>query len=408
MIYILSLFNKKDVTEMKQEYKKHIVSMLTVVTLTGAVMPTYISASEAPKMVVNQSIEYALGPEGLKEALTKTGSNMLIMDLYALMMLKQREIDLQGIDCISVDLKKDISKNEQQLKQSAELWLDGVKPNLIKTAQRIAEFDSYFESYYQTLQQAIQTKNKNTLIQGLTKLANNARAQSIEAEYLLEELKEYRNAYGEPLKIFKRDVNMIIDSITSKNIELHLITQRFDAYYESVNKYNKILIAGVISTVIGTLTIVGGVVICITGVGLPLGLALIGGGVTVAIPGGVAVRSAKQAIEEANLDFKKLQTQNKKIELEIVQLNQIKNQVTSYIENIDIAITSLQNITNHWQVIHTQYDSLIKNIEYLTPEQMTFIQEDLQVAYEGWKGIKSSVTNFLNSNIQINQEELNK
>ncbi|WP_170953231.1 HBL/NHE enterotoxin family protein, partial [Bacillus cereus] len=81
--------------------------------------------------------EYSLGPEGLKEAITNTGSNALVMDLYALTVLKQANANFNGISSIDASLKTKIIGDQNIARVNAGYWLDTIKPQMISTNQNI-------------------------------------------------------------------------------------------------------------------------------------------------------------------------------------------------------------------------------------------------------------------------------
>lgn len=57
-------------------------------------------------------------------------------------------------------------------------------------------------------------------------------------------------------------------------------------------------------------------------------------------------------------------------------------------ETIDVAITALQNISNQWYTVGAKYNNLLQNVKGITPEEFTFIKEDLHTAKDSWKDVK--------------------
>jgi len=388
---------------MKKNYIKSIISILATVSIISTIMPTYALAVKGNHTVVNQQQNsYALGPEGLQEAMAQTGSSLLVMDLYALTILKQENIDMKNIESIDNTLKENLLQTHSDARASAEIWVDKIKPAIVKSAQDIVQFDTIFTSYYQTLLKAIVQKDTALLTKGLTKLQGLAGSYQFNIEMLIEELIKYRSECLEKdIQAFKENTNLVVHLISSKNTELNLMIKQFDMYHESINTCNKLIMAGVTTAIISTAAVVGGIVVCITGVGLPLGLALIGGGLFVGVSSGGGLYAAKKSMRDATKQLQNLQEKNKQVDLEILKLNQLKNQLDAYSETLNFAITALQNINNRWHVVQTQYTSLIRDIQQIHPDQIDFIKEDLKSAYKSWNDVKQSVQKILNTDIQL-------
>ena len=67
-------------------------------------MQTESTVKQAPVHAVakayNDYEEYSLGPEGLKDAMERTGSNALVMDLYALTIIKQGNVNFGNVSSV--------------------------------------------------------------------------------------------------------------------------------------------------------------------------------------------------------------------------------------------------------------------------------------------------------------------
>ena len=87
---------------------------LSALMAAGNIMPAHTYAAEstvkqAPVHAVakayNDYEEYSLGPEGLKDAMERTGSNALVMDLYALTIIKQGNVNFGNVSSVDAALK---------------------------------------------------------------------------------------------------------------------------------------------------------------------------------------------------------------------------------------------------------------------------------------------------------------
>lgn len=82
-------------------------------------------------------------------------------------------------------------------------------------------------------------------------------------------------------------------------------------------------------------------------------------------------------------------------------LTNIKNQ-TEYLTNtIDIAITALQNISNQWYTMGSKYNSLLQNVESISPQDLVFIKEDLSIAKDSWQNIKEYAEKIYAEDIKV-------
>lgn len=73
---------------------------------------------------------------------------------------------------------------------------------------------------------------------------------------------------------------------------------------------------------------------------------------------------------------------------EVAILTDVKNKTTNMTETIDAAITALQNISNQWYTVGAKYNNLLQNVKGISPEEFTFIKEDLHTAKDSWKDVK--------------------
>lgn len=73
---------------------------------------------------------------------------------------------------------------------------------------------------------------------------------------------------------------------------------------------------------------------------------------------------------------------------EVAILTDAKNKTTNMTETIDAAITALQNISNQWYTVGAKYNNLLQNVKGISPEEFTFIKEDLNTAKDSWKDVK--------------------
>ncbi len=141
---------------MKKPYKVMALSTLIATIVAGGIMPSYASAEEPAPIYANQDLRYPsyyLGPTGLDHAMKETKSNMLVMDLYALTILKQADINLDGLPSVGDKLKTDIKANQNLTRENATYWLNNLKSGIVTTNQNIISYDTKFQNYSRYLLQ---------------------------------------------------------------------------------------------------------------------------------------------------------------------------------------------------------------------------------------------------------------
>jgi non-hemolytic enterotoxin B/C len=398
----------------KKPYKVMAMSALIATIAVNGVLPMHTFASErtvkpapiyASADLSDKYAEYSLGPEGLREAMESTGSNALVMDLYALTIIKQPNANFKNISAIDESLQAKIIQHQNIARGNAKQWLDVLKPQLISTNQNIINYNTKFENYYNTLVAAVDAGNKATLAKGLSRLSSSILENKQEVDKLVAELTKFRNKITADTQNFKGHSNQITSILASQDAGIPLLQKQIGSYYDAINKYNSIIIGSSVATALGPIAIVGGSVMIATGAGTPLGIGLIAGGVGATGTGITGIVLAKQGISDAEAEIKKLTGSVTDAQVQIAGLTAIKQQ-TEYLTNtIDTAITALQNISNQWHTMGYKYNSLIKNVEFISPEDLVFIKEDLNVAKDSWKDIKEYAEKIYAEDIKVVDNE---
>ncbi|MEI5908045.1 HBL/NHE enterotoxin family protein [Bacillus spongiae] len=344
---------------------------------------------------------YSLGPQGLREAMESTGSNALVMDLYALTIIKHGDVNFNGITTVSDVLKTDILHHQSVARNNANYWLDSLKPQLISTNQNIINYNTKFQNYYDTLVTAVENQDSETLKQGLIRLTNSITDNQAEVDELVEELRAFRDKMTEDTQNFKGDANEITSILSSQNAGIPLLQSQITTYNEAVENYNAIIIGSSVATALGPIAIIGGSVVIATGAGVPLGVTLIAGG-TASLGGGTTgIILAKQEMDDAKAAIEELTGQISQAEIQVAGLTNVKNQTEYMMDTIDIAITALQNISNQWYTMGSKYNSLLQNVDFIDPDDFFFISEDLSVAKDSWNNIKEYAEKIYAEDIQV-------
>ncbi|MGG2092546.1 HBL/NHE enterotoxin family protein [Bacillus sp. S13(2024)] len=398
----------------KKPYKVMALSTLIAAMAAGGIMPSYASAAEnitkpAPiyaKDVADKYAEYSLGPEGLKDAVAKTGSNVLAMDLYALTILKQANANFNDITAVKDDLKSRIIQHQGVARGNANHWLDDLKPQLIGTNQNIINYNAKFQNYYDSLVAAVDNKDKATLANGLTRLSNSISANKAEVDKLVKDLKDFRTKLTSDTQGFKTDANEITSILASQDSGVPLLEKQISTNLESINKNNAILISASVATALGPIAIIGGAALVATGAAAGVGTTLIIVGVGGLAAGITGVVLAKQEIDRAQGEIQKLTGEISSAKAQVVGLTNLKKQTESLTETVDLAINALQNISNKWETMGAKYKNLLRDVNNVTPEDLAFVKEDLKTAKDSWSDVKKYAEDFQGSEIKVVEDKM--
>lgn len=383
-------------------------TLIALVTAGNLVPGTTYAAQNIEK---NQAIyatsatdKYVLGPEGLKEAIEKTGSNALTMDLYALTVLKQATVNFDGITSLDTSLKTKVLHHQEVAKDNANHWLDSIKPQLILTNQNIIKYNTIFQNYYTTLTKAIKEENKDKLTTGLTKLSTSISENKEQVDLLIKDLKNFRNTLTTDTQNFKEDSNRVTSILASQDAGIPALQQQLEAYNTAASKYNSLIIGASVVTALGPVAIIAGSAVILTGAGIPLGGGLIASGVAGAAAGTTGIVLAKQALDKTREEIQSITGKITQAQLDVAGLTNIKVQTEYLTATIDMAIVALQNISNQWQTMGVKYTSLLQSVKMISPENLGFISEDLEISKDSWEDIKDYAEKIYAKDIKVVDE----
>ncbi|MGX4668458.1 non-hemolytic enterotoxin subunit B [Cerasibacillus sp. JNUCC 74] len=391
---------------MSKIYKSFLLPIMAVTIVFSNVVPSYAYAKNTtqeqaqtdPTDIYNK---FELGPDGLREAMKTTGSNALVMDLYALTVIKQPNISFKYVNSIETNLQKKILMDQDNARENAKEWLDQLKTQLIATNENIINYDNKFEGYYNKLLEATENKDTQALTARLTRLSNSVLENKREVDKLIVDLKQFREKLQTDTQKLKANTNQLSTILTSQDTGIPLFQKQIDAYYESISKYNNILIASSVATAAGPIAIVGGVAVLVTGAGTPLGIGLIAGGAGATGGGITGIVLAKQGIDQAQEEIKVLTGNIEEAQIQLASITAIKKQMEFLTDTIDLAIDSLQNISTQWSTMEAKYRSLVSNIDIMDPEDFELLKEDLVIAKTSWSNIKDFAEKLYVEEIKI-------
>lgn len=178
----------------------------------------------------------------------RTGSNALVMDLYALTIIKQGNVNFGNVSTVDAALKGKVIQHQDTARGNAKQWLDVLKPQLISTNQNIINYNTKFQNYYDTLVAAVDAKDKATLTKGLTRLSSSINENKAQVDQLVEDLKKFRNKMTSDTQNFKGDANQITSILASQDAGIPLLQNQITTYNEAISKYNAIIIGSSVAT----------------------------------------------------------------------------------------------------------------------------------------------------------------
>lgn len=384
---------------MKKPYKVMALSTLIATIAAGSITPSYASAAEnttKPAPIYadaeNNYPEYSLGPEGLKDALEKTKSKMLVMDLYALTIVKQANVNFDGVTVINNDLQTSIKDNHDASRKNAKQWLDGLKPQIIQTNQNIINYNTQFQNYYDVLVEAVDNNDIETLKAVLTSLDDSISENKGAVDRLVQDLKVFRGKLELDTQNLKTDANKITDILSGQDAGIPLMQNQIETNQTLIDENNKVYIGSSVATALGAY-------LTATIIFAPIGAGALGGGI-------YGVTTSKQQINAAQEEIKRLTENISTAKQQVAKLTILKNNTNNLTETIDAAITALENVKNQWQTMGAKYKSLNDNVDRINPDKRAaLIKADLKIAKGSWEQINKYAEIIQETEIKFVEEK---
>ncbi|PEG12421.1 enterotoxin [Bacillus toyonensis] len=377
---------------MKKPYKVMALSTLIATIVAGGIMPSYASAEAPAPIYANQDFKYPsyyLGPTGLDNAMKDTKSNMLVMDLYALTILKQADINLDGLPSVGDNLKTAIKANQNLTRENATYWLNNLKSGIVTTNQNIISYDTKFQNYSRYLLQYKNDPVKLTAL--LTKLNAEISQNKDQVTKLVEDLKNFRGKLEKDTQNLKGNAEEIVNVLTGQEAGIPLFQKQIETNKALIDENNKIYIASSVATAAGAYLILSPFA--------PFGAPILGGGI-------YGVVSSQQQIIKAQEEIIKLTQDISMAKLQSARLTIVQSDIKNLTDTIDKAIVSLENIKTAWDGMGTKYDSLIKSAKAVDPEFLAMdITADLDTAKEHWADIRKYAEKIQSSEISFVEDK---
>lgn len=382
---------------MKKPYKVMALSTLIASIVGSGIMPSYASAKEPAPIYENQNQNqnqnpnypsYYLGPAGLENALRDTKSNMLIMDLYALTILKQSNINMDGIPAVNDTLKTEIKANQQLTRENAEYWLKNLKPGLIQTNQNIISYDTKYQNYHKLL---LKYRNDPTKLKTvLTNLNRDISAYKDQVATLVDDMTKFRVKLGKDTTNLKGNADKIVNLLTGEEAGIPLYQKQIEANKILIDENNKIYIASSVATAAGAFMVLSPLA--------PIGAPVLGAGI-------YGVVSSQQQIIKAQEQIITLTQNVSMAKLQVGRLTIVESDIKNLTATIDKAIDSLETIKTSWENMGSKYVTFINRVTGVDPEVIELDDEeipaDLKTVQAEWTKIREYAETIQNGEIKF-------
>lgn len=345
------------------------------------------------------SVNHEQGPSNLnqektaefKKNLTDMNSYYATMQVYTQKISAEADINLDKVDLDrqDEDLKTKLPAHQQVARDNAKFWNTTVKQQLLKINQGIISYDTQFQTYSNQLEAAIDANDKEkikSLIKG--RLMKNAQKQQDDVDGVIKQLDNFNNQLGQDIREFDADGKRLIAILVGKDSLITALGKQIDTYNATIDQSLKYLIGGAV-----------GMGLAVGAGGLAIGLAVLSGGVLVPVILGVAALSTLagagytaytnyDSMNNAKDGLKKASQQLTTANEALGTLKGAQSSVNNLHTAVKEAREALGHISTQWGTTYAKYDTLLDNIDTMSPEELAFIKSDLEVTKKSWMDLK--------------------
>ncbi|MCW1238340.1 MULTISPECIES: hemolysin BL binding component B [Bacillus] len=351
----------------KIPYKLLAVSTFLTLTTTSVVSPVTTFASGI-EQTNNGDMSLSANEVKMKETLQKAGLFAKSMNAYSYMLIKNPDVNFEGITINGyADLPGKIVQDQKNARAHALTWDTQVKKQLIDTLTGIVEYDTTFDNYYETMVEAINTRDGDTLKEGITDLRGEIQQNQKVAQQLIEELTKLRDAIGQDVRSFGSNKDLLYSILKNQGADVEADQKRLEEVLGSVNYYKQLESDG-FNVMKGAL----------------FGLPLIGGLIVLGAQGNLSKLEPTLAELRKTVDYK-------------ITLNRVvgvaHNSVSEMHKALDDAINALTYMSTQWHDLDSQYSGVLGHIENVSQKadlnKFTFLKSNLNAARDSWKTLRT-------------------
>ncbi|HHL0974558.1 TPA: HBL/NHE enterotoxin family protein [Bacillus cereus] len=373
-----------------------VLAMASALAMTTVNLTPPIQAFAQEKMSVTHNQEYVNTnkeeQENFKTNLTAMNSYYVAMQVYAQKISAEADIHLDQVDLDAKDssLKQDLPAHQEVARENAAFWNKSLKTQMLKVNQGIISYDTQFQEYSKSLEQAIAAKDKETIKKLIAdRLMKNAKKQQNDVNDVIANLDTFDLKLGHDIRDFDTDGKRLIAILAGKDSLIEALIKQIDTYHATIDQSLQYLIGSAVG--MGVSVGVGG---------LAIGLAVFSGGVLVPVILGVGAISLLAgagyasynnytSMNTAKEGLKKASQQLAMTNTALATLKGAQSSVNNLYKAVSEARETLGHISSQWGTTYMKYESLLNNIDTMSPDELSFITADLEVAKNSWADLRT-------------------
>lgn len=300
----------------------------------------------------------------------------------------------------------DLVTHQDEAKELANEWREGLRQQIFSVNQSIIDYTRYFNEYYGYMVDFLNImenakdkgefdKSKSNLIATLNQLILELQKQKGTVEQTSAAIKSLQKRMMENESKLKGDYDEICAYYKGEQGKLEDLKNAIDSYNAAMSKDLALIGGGAAGIVVGGLTIAVGVGSIILGgsgaVIIGVGVAIVAGGATCLTIGAVDYSKKSQAKADAIAELSSINS-------EIAIAQSLTSDVSVLTQNLDLAVSCLDQIDKAWSVLINDYKSVIdalKETDESTSSELVFIiRANLEVSKKAWETLDEDANTF--------------
>ncbi|MDA2638838.1 HBL/NHE enterotoxin family protein [Bacillus cereus] len=390
----------------KNPYKVLTLATIATIVTTSNILPIRTFAAEqVVQQTTNQDDTYKLGPEGLEQVLADTGSNMIVMNLYAKTINAQPDVDFSGIPLGEEGqaLTKQIHKDQGIARTNANYWLNTTKPKIQDVTRDIINYNTQFQNYYTSLVDAVKKEDKATLKEGLGDLLDTLTKNSKDVEEVVSMLKQFKEKLYTDSTQLKRDVDGtdgtvgLTSILAGEDALIPELKKEIESLRKTQQEHLDNVLGWGIGGGLGTVILLGGaiagtVIVVVTGgTATPLVVGALGtlaaAGIGLGTASGIMLEKNLKSYDQISKKIGTLSEQADQAQKAIISLTAAKSDLIALYQTVDKAIDALTGIKKQWDTMAANYQILLEDVDNMQFQKMSLIIDDLKSAKMEWNDI---------------------
>ncbi|MBG0969263.1 HBL/NHE enterotoxin family protein [Bacillus sp. SRB3LM] len=376
-----------------RKYPYKILAIASVLTMVNVNLIPPIQALTQNQAIRTQYQKSQLNPPKveLQQQLMSMNNYYVAMQVYSQMITGQADINLESVDLDSKNstLKKELSAHQEAARENAKYWDGDLRKKIIGVNQGIISYDNQFQQYSKSLETAIAEEDKEAIKTMITKrLMKNAKEQQETVNDLINNFEKFDDKLMNDNQAFEEDGRRLVSILAGEDSLIDELEKQILIYNTTIDQNLKYLVGGALAMgvglgagglAIGLIAFSGGILIpVILGVGA---LAIIAGGGYEAYTNYDSMNNAKEGLENATQQLSTARSA-------LITLTEAQSAVGNLHKTIREARNTLGHISTQWGITYAKYNTLLKDIDEMSPEELEFIKDDLEVGKNSWADLR--------------------